>query len=76
LQEFGCEVDVYDPWADPSEVKREYGLGLITEPEISQYNAIVLAVAHKEFANMDLENRKNAILYDIKSIAKNSDGKL
>jgi UDP-N-acetyl-D-galactosamine dehydrogenase len=76
LQEFGCEVDVYDPWADPSEVKREYGLGLITEPEISQYNAIVLAVAHKEFANMDLENRKNAILYDIKSIAKDSDGRL
>jgi UDP-N-acetyl-D-galactosamine dehydrogenase len=67
---------VYDPWADPSEVKREYGLGLITEPEISQYNAIVLAVAHKEFANMDLENRKNAILYDIKSIAKDSDGRL
>jgi UDP-N-acetyl-D-galactosamine dehydrogenase len=78
LQEFGTHVDVYDPWAAPEEVKREYGLGLLPTLD-SKYDAVVLAVAHDQFANLDVEGLKhdeNAVVYDIKSKLKKSDGKL
>ncbi len=48
LQEFGTDVEVYDPWADSDEVKREYGLDLIDSLN-STYDAVVLAVAHDKF---------------------------
>jgi len=78
LQEFGTQVDVYDPWADPEEVKREYNLDLLPTLD-SKYDAVVLAVAHDQFANLDVDGLKrdeNAIVYDIKSKLKKSDGKL
>ncbi len=78
LQEFGTQVDVYDPWADPKEVKHEYGLDLLAHPE-GAYDAIVLAVAHDKFDDLDLTKLKkgdNTVIYDIKSKLKESDGKL
>ena len=78
LQEFGTSISVYDPWADPKEVKHEYGLDLLTDPA-GKYDAIVLAVAHDKFDDLDLETLKNGdhtVVYDIKSKLKESDGKL
>ena len=78
LQEFGTEVVVYDPWADPEEVKREYNLELLSSPE-GEYDAVVLAVAHEKFNDLDIEKLKNGnetVVYDIKSKLKESDGKL
>ncbi len=78
LEEFGTDVDVYDPWADPKEVKHEYGLDLLPHPE-GTYDAIVLAVAHDKFDDLDLAKLKhgdNTVIYDIKSKLKESDGKL
>ena len=78
LEEFGTDVDVYDPWADPKEVKHEYGLDLLPHPE-GAYDAIVLAVAHDKFDDLDLTKLKhgdNTVIYDIKSKLKESDGKL
>jgi len=78
LQEFGTEVVVYDPWADPEEVKREYNLELLSSPE-GEYDAVVLAVAHEKFNDLDIEALKNGnetVVYDIKSKLKESDGKL
>ena len=78
LQEFGSNVEIYDPWANKEDVKEEYGLTLIPSLD-SQYNAIVLAVAHDEFENLDiqaLKNGKDTVIYDIKSKLKESDGKL
>ncbi len=78
LQEFGTQVDVYDPWADPKEVKHEYGLDLLAHSE-GAYDAIVLAVAHDKFDDLDLTKLKkgdNTVIYDIKSKLKESDGKL
>lgn len=50
LLEYGIDIDVYDPWADPSEVKHQYGIKIITEyPEGNSYGAIILAVAHNVF---------------------------
>ncbi|MBE6391976.1 MAG: nucleotide sugar dehydrogenase [Lentisphaerae bacterium] len=71
LQEFGCQVDILDPMADPQEVKDIYGLNSSrTLPENARYDAIVLAVAHRQFENLDLEALKNpgAVIFDIKSI--------
>ena len=78
LKEFGCNVDIYDPWADPEEVKHEYNLSLLQDANIdlSSHQAVVLAVAHNEFKDLDLTKNENCVVYDIKSILKQSDGRL
>lgn len=84
LQEFGCRVDVSDYWADSAEVKREYGLDLVehSDLKIQQYDGVVLAVAHAEYVDTDSKfNIKNSILsnqvvFDIKSVLDNADGRL
>jgi UDP-N-acetyl-D-galactosamine dehydrogenase len=70
LQGFGCNVDIYDPWADSEEVKREYNLELIDNEELNMdnYNAIVLAVAHNEFKSLNIKTDDTKVVYDIKGI--------
>jgi len=67
FQDFGANVEVYDPWADAEEVKHEYNLDLISSPS-EKYDAIVLAVSHKQFDSLDFENLKHdkTVIYDIK----------
>jgi UDP-N-acetyl-D-galactosamine dehydrogenase len=74
LEEFGCCVDVYDPWADAEEVKSEYGIELIEDIEMSDglatdYDAVILAVAHDRFKELDFSKfRKDGlVIYDIKN---------
>ena len=70
LEDFGCMVDVFDPWADPEEVEREYGFASMKAMDVAgKYDAIVLAVAHKEFTRLDLEpfKRIDTVVYDIKA---------
>ncbi|MEN7550567.1 Vi polysaccharide biosynthesis UDP-N-acetylglucosamine C-6 dehydrogenase TviB [Rapidithrix thailandica] len=69
LQQFNINVDVYDPWADKEEVREEYGIELIDQPN-KNYSAIVLAVSHNEFLQLDLEKYKaeSAVIFDVKSI--------
>ena len=80
LQEFGVEVDVYDPWADKEEVKREYNLELIKNEDlkIENYDGIVLAVAHNEFKELEISKKENQVVYDIKGFFDKSlvDGRL
>lgn len=83
LQKFGAKVDVYDPWADSAECKHEYGVRLVKSLEPRRYDAIVVAVAHREFKEMGVKGvrklgRKNHVLYDIKHVFKASevDGRL
>lgn len=69
LRDFGMEVDVYDPWANKAEVKKEHGIDLV--PELgANYDAIVLTVAHQEFLNLPYASLKaeNGIIFDIKSV--------
>jgi len=77
LQEYGCDVQVTDYWADGEEVKREYNIDLIQNSElnIQNYNAVILAVAHDEYKSMKIDN-ENQVVYDIKSILDKSDGQL
>jgi len=67
LTSFGTLVDIYDPHADAEEVKHEYNLELIKNIS-KKYHAVVLAVGHKEFSLLDLNQVKelNAIVYDVK----------
>jgi UDP-N-acetyl-D-galactosamine dehydrogenase len=78
LNDFGIVVDVYDPWADSKEVKAEYGIDLIDNSalNIQEYDSIILAVAHDEFKDLDIQTNDNQVVYDIKGILKESDGRL
>jgi UDP-N-acetyl-D-galactosamine dehydrogenase len=69
LVDFGMEVDVYDPWANPAEVKHEHGIDLVSKLA-SSYQAIVLTVAHNEFLDLPFAALKaeNGVIFDIKSI--------
>jgi len=69
LRDFGMEVDVYDPWANKAEVKKEHGIDLVAELGFT-YDAIVLTVAHQEFLNLPYASLKaeNGIIFDIKSV--------
>jgi UDP-N-acetyl-D-galactosamine dehydrogenase len=69
LQQFGMQVDVFDPWAEPDQVREEYGINLASEPG-SGYHAVVLAVAHEQFASVrrqDLGLAANGVIYDTKA---------
>ena len=73
LEEFGADVDVFDPKADRSEVQKEYGIELKNADQIEQskkeYAAIIHAVAHAAFADLALGEwgNQNVVLYDVKS---------
>jgi len=73
LEEFGACVDVHDPWANPEDARREYGLDLVTEPEAGTYDGIILTVAHHQFRDMGVAQlralgRPAHVLYDIKAM--------
>ena len=77
LQEFGTKVEVYDPWADKEEVQREYHLSLKEKVNLSDYEAVVLAVAHEKFKVFDFNTNESQVLFDIKSFIKTKvDGRL
>ena len=69
LRDYGAEVTVFDPCANPEEVNREYDIASIKKlPEDKKFNAIVLTVSHNEFRELDLKSlqKKNSIVYDVK----------
>jgi UDP-N-acetyl-D-galactosamine dehydrogenase len=79
LADYGINVSIYDPLANPEEVRHEYGLETITEIPNEKYDTIVLGVAHKEFLDLDLEQfkRPESVIYDVKGVLKcEIDGKL
>ena len=78
LNEFGLETTIYDPWANPSEVNYEYGLSSFTDLPNEKFDAIVLAVAHNEFKELNFEKLRNSetIIYDVKGVLENYTHKL
>ena len=68
LKEYEANVTVYDPWANPSEVKYEYGLDILTEMPENKFDAVVLAVAHKEFEKSDFSGwvKTEGVVYRVK----------
>ena len=81
LREFGCQVVVHDPWADPDDVRHEYGLELQADPYAGgPYDAVVLAVAHEKFRALDFNRYRqgHAVVFDLKAFLdrKQVDGRL
>lgn len=82
LDEYGTTVIVFDPWADPIEVKQEYGWKSIKEVDDlrNDFDAVILAVAHNEFKQLKLETfcKENNVVYDVKGILPRTlvDGRL
>lgn len=73
LKEYNLNLDVYDPWVDPLEVIKEYGLEPVQTLQPAHYDAIVLAIGHQQFKNMTYEEiqalgKENFVLYDLKYI--------
>lgn len=71
LNDYGTNIHIYDPWAVPAEVKHEYGWDSVNELGTERdFDAVVLTVAHTEFANIDLRSlcKPNRVIYDVKGV--------
>lgn len=75
LLEYSSNIKVYDPWANPEIVKKHYNIHIqqdLTQVEDTKYDAVILAVSHKEFLNMDirslLKNKETGVVYDVKGV--------
>ena len=69
LRDYEIDIDVYDPWANSNEVKREFNFEL-TDSISKNYSAIILAVAHDDFSNLSIEKylKVKGVLYDVKGV--------
>ena len=70
LQDYDTDITIYDSWAKPEDVKKEYGLDLTNVLPDSRFDAVVLAVAHKEFLDLDVKSliKDNGVIYDVKGL--------
>ena len=74
LLNFDIKIDIYDPWIKPKEVIKEYDVNVINKPTvISQYSAVIIAVAHKKFSDYKIKSTKNCVVYDVKGILPKKD---
>ena len=79
LIDLGLDIDIYDPWANPNEVKNEYGFKSQKKLGTTKYEGIILAVAHSEFKKLKIDKLKKSsksVVYDVKGVLKNSTHKL
>src|SRR5690606_36123787 len=78
LNEYSVRVTIYDPWANPEEVKHEYGIESLNVIPEHKYDAIVLGVSHKEFTDLNFETlqKEGSVIYDVKGVLNNCQGKL
>ena len=80
LAEYSDNITVFDPWADPDTVERDYSISLSKKPLSAlnaSFDAVILAVAHSQFLNIDirslLSNPKQGVVYDVKSCLNHID---
>lgn len=81
LQEFNCDVEVHDPWVSEAEALHEYGLSLTKNPGVQSYDAVILAVAHRQFRDMGAKairdlGKPSSVLYDLKYVLSQSESDL
>ena len=78
LQIYETKVDVYDPWVDAGAARHEYGLDVIAQLEDGKYDAVVLAVAHRQFVEMGAAKiralaKPGGVLFDVKRVLPKAD---
>ena len=68
LAEYNLKITVYDPWANPASVEREYGIPVVNEVPANKFDALIAAVAHKEFQGLDIRNllKDKHVVFDVK----------
>lgn len=68
LSEYNLKITVYDPWANPAIVEREYGIHVVNEVPTNKFDALIAAVAHKEFQGLDIRNllKDKHVVFDVK----------
>ncbi len=71
LNEYNVNLDIYDPWANPDEVRSEYGLELVDAPEKGKYDAVIAAVGHHQFKSLSKEDlralcKPDSVVFDLK----------
>ncbi len=83
FKHYHAEVDVYDPWVDAKEAQHEYGIEPISEPQPGAYDAVILAVGHRQFQSLGVDGmralgKSKHVLYDVKYVlpANAVDGRL
>ena len=80
LKEYTNNITIYDPWANKAEVKHEYNIDIDNTIADTKYDAIILAVAHKEFADLNIRTyiKDNGVIYDVKGVLDRNiiDGRL
>jgi UDP-N-acetyl-D-galactosamine dehydrogenase len=74
LKEYGLDITIYDPWANSDEVLHQYNLKSTKSFPKQKFDAIILAVAHNEFKDLDLESLSNlkSVVYDVKNFLPNN----
>jgi UDP-N-acetyl-D-galactosamine dehydrogenase len=73
LRRYNVQVDIHDPWVDAPLAHEEYGLSMTDAPDAGAYDAVILAVAHREFAALGAEGirrygKPDAVLFDVKGV--------
>jgi UDP-N-acetyl-D-galactosamine dehydrogenase len=68
LKSFGMEVDVHDPLANPEQAMSEYGITLIKEVVLENYQAVLLAVPHESFHSLTIQTSPQCMVYDLKGV--------
>jgi UDP-N-acetyl-D-galactosamine dehydrogenase len=73
LSEYHMEIDVYDPWVNAAEARHEYGITPVEHVQEGKYDAIILAVAHRQFRDLGAAGirrlgKEEHILYDLKYV--------
>jgi UDP-N-acetyl-D-galactosamine dehydrogenase len=72
LTEYHVNITVYDPWANPEVVKREYGINIVDKLPANKYDAAIVAVGHRQFREMEIDFNSllnaNHVIYDVKAI--------
>lgn len=80
LKDYNLSITIFDPWANPIIAKHEYGVEIVNKLPIDKYDAVILAVGHKEFKKLNVKSlgKNNCIIYDVKWLLSDSiiDGKL
>ena len=69
LKEYNLNITIFEPWANPQEVKHEYGVEVVNQLPNEKFDTAILAVAHKEFATLNIQTLLNPtnVIFDVKS---------
>lgn len=75
LRSYNTNVTIYDPWANPEIVRREYGVEVTNQLPSEKYDAVILAVAHKDFEKLSVRDltTDKGVAYDVKGFLKNDE---